>query len=160
HGFYRSTFVAEDGSEQVIAVTQFESTDARRAFPCWDEPEFKASFAVSLVVDDKLTALSNGAVLSEEPVAGGRRRGRFRETVVMSTSVVAFVVGPFGATRPDDVDGVPLRVAAVPGKLHLTGFARQAGSHALRFFSQYFELPYPADKIDHVAIPDFAFGAM
>ena len=59
-----------------------------------------------------------------------------------------------------DVDGVPLRVAAVPGKSHLTGFAVEAGSHALRFFSQYFELPYPADKIDHVAIPDFAFGAM
>jgi puromycin-sensitive aminopeptidase len=160
HGFYRSTLVADDGSDQVIAVTQFESTDARRAFPCWDEPEFKASFAVSLVVDDQLTALSNGAILSEEPVEGGRRRVRFRETMIMSTYLVAFVVGSFEATRPDDVDGVPLRVVAVPGKQHLTGFAREAGSHALRFFSQYFELPYPADKIDHVAIPDFAFGAM
>jgi puromycin-sensitive aminopeptidase len=160
HGFYRSSFTAEDGTEQVIAVTQFEPADARRAFPCWDEPDYKASFAVSLVVDDKLTALSNAAVLREEPVDGGRRRVRFHETMVMSTYLVAFVVGPFELTPPDDVDGVPLRVAAVPGKLHLTGFAREAGRHALRFFSQYFELPYPGDKIDHVAIPDFAFGAM
>jgi puromycin-sensitive aminopeptidase len=160
HGFYRSTFTADDGSEQVIAVTQFEPADARRAFPCWDEPEFKASFAVSLVVDDRLTALSNGGIVSEEPVEGGRRRVRFRETMVMSTYLVAFVVGPFDLTGADDVDGVPQRVAAVPGKLSLTGYARESGAHALRFLSQYFELPYPADKIDHVAIPDFAFGAM
>jgi puromycin-sensitive aminopeptidase len=160
HGFYRSTFMAEDGTEQVIAVTQFEPADARRAFPCWDEPEFKACFAVSLIVDDELTALSNGGVASEEPLEGGRRRVRFRETMVMSTYLVAFVVGPFELTAPDDVDGVPLRVAAVPGKRALTGYAREAGAHALRFLSQYFELPYPADKIDHVAIPDFAFGAM
>jgi puromycin-sensitive aminopeptidase len=160
HGFYRSTVVTDGGAEQVIAVTQFEPADARRAFPCWDEPEFKASFAVSLVVDDRLTALSNAGVLSEEPVEGGRRRVRFRETMVMSTYLVAFVVGPFELTAPDDVDGVPLRVAAVPGKLPLTGYAREAGAHALRFLSGYFELPYPGDKIDHVAIPDFAFGAM
>ncbi len=160
HGFYRSTFMADDGTEQVIAVTQFEPADARRAFPCWDEPEFKASFAVSLVVDDALTALSNARVQSEEPVEGGRRRVRFHETMVMSTYLVAFVVGRFELTAPDDVDGVPLRVAAVPGKLSLTPYAREAGAHALRFLSRYFELPYPADKIDHVAIPDFAFGAM
>jgi puromycin-sensitive aminopeptidase len=160
HGFYRSTFLAADGTEQVIAVTQFEPADARRAFPCWDEPEFKASFAVSLVVDEALTALSNAGVQSEEPVEGGRRRVRFHETMVMSTYLVAFVVGRFELTPPDDVDSVPLRVAAVPGKLPLTGYAREAGAHALRFLAQYFELPYPADKIDHVAIPDFAFGAM
>jgi puromycin-sensitive aminopeptidase len=160
HGFYRSTFEADDGSEQVIAVTQFEPADARRAFPCWDEPEFKASFAVSLVVDERLTALSNGSVVNEERVEGGRRRVRFRETMLMSTYLVAFVVGRFELTSPDDVGGVPLRVAAVPGKLPLTAYARESGAHALRFLSQYFELPYPAAKIDHLAIPDFAFGAM
>ncbi len=160
HGFYRSTFGADDGTEAVLAVTQFEPADARRAFPCWDEPEFKASFAVSLVVPEGLTALSNGAIAGEEPVDGGRRRVRFHETMLMSTYLVAFVVGPFQLTPADDVDGVPLRVAAVPGKQHLTAYAREAGAHALRFLARYFELPYPAAKIDHVAIPDFAFGAM
>jgi puromycin-sensitive aminopeptidase len=71
---------------------------------------------------------------------------RFAETMPMSTYLVAFVVGPFELTEPTDVDGVPLRVAAVPGKSHLTGYAIEAGSHALRFFSQYFELPYPATR--------------
>ena len=159
-GFYRSTFTDDHGREHAIAVTQFEPADARRAFPCWDEPEFKATFAVSLVIDDDLTALSNGALAAQEPVGGGRLRARFAETMPMSTYLVAFVIGPFELTKPTDVDGVPLRVAAVPGKSHLTGYAIEAGSHALRFFSQYFELRYPADKIDHVAIPDFAFGAM
>src|SRR5262249_40821787 len=138
HGFYRSTFVADDGTEQVIAVTQFEPADARRAFPCWDEPELKASFAVSLVVDERLTALSNGGILSEERVGDGRRRVRFHETMLMSTYLVAFVVGRFELAPPDDVDGVPLRVAAVPGKLPLTGYARETGAHALRFLSRYF----------------------
>ncbi len=160
HGFYRSTFGADDGTEAALAVTQFEPADARRAFPCWDEPEFKASFAVSLVVPEGLTALSNGAIAGEEAVDGGRRRVRFHETMLMSTYLVAFVVGPFQLTPADDVDGVPLRVAAVPGKQHLTAYAREAGAHALRFLARYFELPYPAAKIDHVAIPDFAFGAM
>jgi puromycin-sensitive aminopeptidase len=160
HGFYRSKFAADDGSEHVIAVTQFEPADARRAFPCWDEPEYKATFAVTLVVDDQLIALSNGSIGSAEPAPGGRRRVTFDETMLMSTYLVAFVVGPFELTDPEVVDGVPLRVAAVRGKSHLTGFAVETGSHALRFLSQYFGIPYPADKIDHVAIPDFAFGAM
>ncbi len=160
HGFYRSTYSTDDRAEDTLAVTQFEPADARRAFPCWDEPDFKATFAVTLVVDDELTALSNASVDTEEPAGGNRRRVRFNETMVMSTYVVAFVVGRFQLTAPDDVDGVPLRVAAVPGKAHLTKFAVEAGSHALRFFSHYFGIPYPADKIDHVAVPDFAFGAM
>ena len=78
HGFYRSTFSDDDGAEHVIAVTQFEPADARRAFPCWDEPDFKAIFAVTLVVDDELTALSNASVASEEPAGGGRRRVAFQ----------------------------------------------------------------------------------
>ncbi len=160
HGFYRSTFTTDEGAKRVIAVTQFEATDARRAFPCWDEPDFKATFAITLVVDEDLLALSNGAIVSEEPVPGGRRKVTFAETMPMSTYVVAMVVGPFELTSPVTVDGVDLRVAAVPGKAHLTGFAVEAGSHALRFFSRYFEIPYPAGKIDHLAVPDFAFGAM
>ncbi len=161
HGFYRSTFTGEDGTEHVIATTQMEATDARRAFPCFDEPDLKATFEVALVVDDGLAAYSNGAVVAEEPIPGtGRRRVRFATTMVMSTYLVAFVVGPLEATDPVDVDGVPLRIVHPPAKGHLTGFALEVGAHALRFFTDYFGIPYPADKLDLVAIPDFAFGAM
>ena len=159
-GLYRSTFTDADGRLHTIAVTQFEATDARRAFPCWDEPEFKAVFSVALVVPEGMTALSNGAETGFEPLGDGRKRVRFADTMRMSTYLVAFVVGPFELTDPVEVDGIPLRVASVPGKGRLTRFAVEAGSHSLKFLSRYFEIPYPAEKIDHVAIPDFTFGAM
>jgi puromycin-sensitive aminopeptidase len=160
HGFYRSTFKDADGDERVIATTQFEATDARRAFPCWDEPDFKASFAVTLVVDSSLTALSNGAVIRDEDLGNGLRRVTFAETMPMSTYLVAFVVGPFELTPPVLVGPVPLRVASSPGKVRLTRFALEAGQAAVRFLEDYFGIPYPSDKLDHVAVPDFAFGAM
>ena len=159
-GFYRSTYRDDAGVERVIATTQFEPTDARRAFPCWDEPAFKATFAVSLVVDDGLTALSNAPVVSAEDLGDGSRRITFEDTMTMSTYLVAFVVGPFEMTPPREVDGIPLRIAAVPGRLQLTRFALEAAEHALRFLSNYFEIPYPGRKMDHVAIPDFSSGAM
>jgi puromycin-sensitive aminopeptidase len=160
HGFYRSTFTDDSGQEHVIATTQMESTDARRGFPCWDEPAFKATFEITLVVDDTLGAWSNGRVVEEAPEPGGRRRVRFAPTMVMSTYLVAFIVGPLEASDPVDVGGVPLRIVHPPGKGHLTGFATEVGRHALAFFTDYFGIPYPADKLDLVAIPDFAFGAM
>ena len=159
-GFYRSTFKDADGNERVIATTQFESTDARRAFPCWDEPDFKAAFGVTLVVDPDLTAISNGSVERETVLEDGRRAITFTDTMVMSTYLVAFVVGPLELTDPVDVDGTPLRVAYVPGKGHLAGFALEIGAHSLRFFTEYFGIPYPSDKLDLIALPDFAFGAM
>ena len=159
-GFYRSTFTDADGTTQVIAVTQFEATDARRAFPCWDEPEFKAVFSIALIVPERMSAVSNGSEIDSEPVGDGRKRYRFTDTIPMSTYLVAFVVGPFEFTQAVEVDGVPLRIASVPGKGNLTDFAVRAGVHALKFLSSYFEIPYPAEKLDHIAIPDFSFGAM
>jgi puromycin-sensitive aminopeptidase len=159
-GFYRSTFTDADGNDRVIATTQFESTDARRAFPCWDEPDFKAAFGVTLVVDAGLTALSNGPVERETTLEDGRRAVTFADTMVMSTYLVAFIVGPLELTDPVDVDGTPLRVAYVPGKAHLSSFALEIGAHSLRFFTEYFGIPYPGDKLDLIALPDFAFGAM
>lgn len=159
-GFYRSRFDDDDGVRHTIATTQFEPADARRAFPCWDEPDLKATFAVALVVDEELTALSNGAEISTEVIGEGKRRVRFAETMPMSTYLVAFVVGPFEVSAPTEVDGVPLRIATPPGRAQLTEYATEAGAHALSFLASYFGLAYPHDKIDHVAIPDFAFGAM
>jgi puromycin-sensitive aminopeptidase len=161
-GFYRSTFTDTDGVERTIATTQFEATDARRAFPCWDEPEHKAVFAVTLVVDADLFAVSNAAEVSREPLDGdlGRHVVRFADTMKMSTYLVAFIVGPLEATDAVDVDGVPLRVVYPRGKGHLTAYALEVGAFCLRHFTAYYGIPYPGDKLDLVAVPDFAFGAM
>lgn len=159
HGFYRSTFKDDAGVEHTIATTQMESTDARRAFPCWDEPEFKASYGVTLVVPEDQFAMSNGAEISNE-VSNGRRTVKFADTMKMSTYLVAFIVGPFEATDPVDVNGTPLRIIYPRGKGHLTEYSLEAGEHALRFFENYYGIPYPGDKLDMVAVPDFAFGAM
>ena len=159
-GFYLSTFDDDDGNRQVIATTQFEATDARRAFPCWDEPDFKASFGVTLVVPEDLMAVSNGAEIERSPLGDGRVAITFADTIVMSTYLVAFVVGPFEATAPTDVNGVPLRIVAPRGKMHLTGFALECSRFCLDYLATYYGIPYPGDKVDMVAIPDFAFGAM
>lgn len=159
-GFYRSTYRDAEGVERTIATTQFESTDARRAFPCFDEPDLKAVFGVTLVVPEGLLAISNEREVSREPTGDGRVRIRFADTIPMSTYLVAFVVGPLEATDPVDVDGVPLRVIHAPGKGHLTAFALEVGAFALRFFADYYGIPYPGSKLDMVAIPDFAQGAM
>lgn len=159
HGFYRSTFTDVDGNEQVIATTQFEATDARRAFPCWDEPDFKAVFGITLIVPEDLLAVSNAAEVARVPV-DGKVAITFADTMKMSTYIVAFVVGPFEATDVHDVDGVPLRIIAPRGKLHLTDFAMECGEFCLRYLSSYYDIPYPGDKVDMIAIPDFAFGAM
>ena len=159
-GFYRSTFDDEEGNEQVIATTQFEATDARRAFPCWDEPDFKASFGVTLVVPEDLLAVSNGAEVERAPLGDGRVAITFADTIVMSTYLVAFVVGPFEATAPIDVNGVPLRIVAPRGKMRLTGYALECSRFCLDYLATYYGIPYPGDKVDMVAIPDFAFGAM
>ena len=159
-GFYRSTFTDEAGAERVLATTQMEATDARRAFPCWDEPDAKAVFGVTLVVPDGLLAISNAGELGREPAGAGRVAVRFADTIPMSTYLVAFVVGPLEVTGPVDVDGKPLRVVHPPGKGHLAGFALEVGGFALRYFRDWFDVIYPGDKLDLVAIPDFAFGAM
>jgi puromycin-sensitive aminopeptidase len=159
-GFYRSTFRDLDGVERTIATTQFEASDARRAFPCWDEPDFKAVFSVTLVVDAGLTGLSNGPLESTRSRDDGRVEMRFADTMPMSTYLVAVVVGPYQLTEPDVVNEVPIRIAAVPGKLPLTAFASEVARHALCFLIDYFGIPYPGGKLDHVAVPDFAFGAM
>jgi puromycin-sensitive aminopeptidase len=161
HGFYRSTYKDAHGQDKTLASTQFESTDARRAFPCWDEPAFKAVFQVTLVVDEGLTAISNARILRENPLPGTRKRAVvFADSIKMSTYLVAFIVGEFEATEPVMVGSAPLRVWSVPGKRHLAKFAQEIGSFSLSHFSRYYDVVYPGDKLDLIAIPDFASGAM
>jgi puromycin-sensitive aminopeptidase len=158
-GFYRSTFVDDAGETHTLATTQLESVDARRAFPCWDEPDRKAVFEVTLTIDRNDDAFSNSPIVDVRRV-GDKSVVRFSPTMKMSTYLVAFVVGQLETTETVDVDGVPLRVVFTPGKRHLADFGLAIGAFSLRFFTQYFGIPYPGEKVDLVAIPDFAAGAM
>ena len=158
-GFYRSTYTDDAGETHTIATTQLESVDARRAFPCWDEPDRKAIFDVTLTIDRDVDAFSNSPIVDVRRV-GDKNVVRFAPTMKMSTYLVAFIVGQLETTETIDVDGVPLRVVFPPGKRHLADFALAIGAFSLRFFSEYFDIPYPGDKVDLVAIPDFAAGAM
>ena len=159
-GFYRSTFVDAEGVSQTIATTQLQATDCRRAFPCWDEPDFKAVFAVTLVISEHLEAISNSPELSRQPVRDAKVAVTFADTMIMSSYLVAFIVGPLEMTDPIDIDGTPLRIVHVPGKGHLTSFAQQIGGFALRWFQDYYGIRYPGAKVDLIALPDFAAGAM
>ena len=160
HGFYRSTFTDVDGNTQVIATTQFEATDARRAFPCWDEPDLKAVFGITLVAPSHLMAVSNGREVRRTPAGEDQVAITFADTIAISTYLVAFVVGDFQATPPVDVDGVAVRIVAPRGKLDLADYALECATFCLEYFRSYYGIPYPGDKIDHLAVPDFAFGAM
>lgn len=159
-GFYRSTFSDAAGVKHTIATTQFENTDARRAFPCWDEPAFKATYQVNLTVPSHLAAYSNSPISSDTDLGNGQRTVSFTPTMMMSTYLVAFIIGPFEETAPIDVDGVALRIVYPVGNGHLASHALEAGAFALRYFSTYFDIAYPGDKLDMVAIPDFSQGAM
>jgi puromycin-sensitive aminopeptidase len=158
-GFYRSTYKDQSGKTQTIAATQFEATDARRVFPCWDEPDFKAVFGSTLVIDPRFTAISNTRVLSES-IEENKKVVRFADSIRMSTYLVAFVVGSIESTVPVFIGKVPLRLWAVPGKQLLTSFGQEIAVASLRFFEDYYGIPYPGDKLDLLAIPDFASGAM
>jgi aminopeptidase N len=154
-GFYTSK-----GRNRTYAVTQFESTDARRAFPCFDEPAFKATFAVKLTVDRGDTAISNGKVVSDIPgPSPSRHTVTFSPTPRMSTYLVAMAVGDFQCLE-GAADKVPIRICATPDKKQLARIALDAAQDILRFYNQYFGIKYPFGKLDVLAVPDFAAGAM
>ncbi|NJN70938.1 MAG: hypothetical protein HC801_12145, partial [Nitrospira sp.] len=130
-GFYRSTYKDASGTVQTLAATQFEATDARRAFPCWDEPDFKAVFSTTLVVDPQVTSISNTSVISES-VERNKKVVRFADTIKMSTYLVAFVVGQMQPTKPVFVGKTPLRIWTVAGKQELTAFGHEIAIRLLR----------------------------
>jgi puromycin-sensitive aminopeptidase len=158
-GFYRSVYKDPEGVSHTLAATQFEATDARRAFPCWDEPAFKAVFSVTLAIDPALTAVSNTRIVGETR-EGARKVVRFADTIKMSTYLVAVVVGELEATDPVGVGTTPVKIWCVPGKRRLAAFGHEIAVDSLRYFEEYYGLPYPGDKLDLLAIPDFAAGAM
>ena len=160
HGFYRSSYTDDSGQEKFLATTQFESTHARQAVPCWDEPDLKATFGVTLVVPDGLMAISNQPEKAREQHGDGTVAVTFRDTMVMPVYLLTFIVGDLEASEPVDVDGIPLRIVHQPGRGNLTSFATEAAVHGLQYLADNYGIAYPGDKLDMIAIPDFAWGAM
>jgi aminopeptidase N/puromycin-sensitive aminopeptidase len=154
-GFYLSKTAKRN-----YAVTQFEATDARRAFPCFDEPAFKATYDVTLNVDSGDSAISNGEIVSDtpDPIAG-KHKLKFATTPKMSTYLVAFLVGDFQCTAGDS-DGVAIRSCATPDKVALTPYSLDVAKQVLHYYNSYFGIPYPLKKLDLIALPDFEAGAM
>jgi aminopeptidase N len=154
-GFYLSKTKARN-----YAVTQFEATDARRAFPGFDEPALKATFDIALVVDAGDTVISNTNMISDKPgPITGKHTVRFATTPKMSTYLVAFQVGDFKCTEGKS-DGVPIRACSTPDKVELTRFALESAKYVLHYYDTYFGIKYPMPKLDMVALPDFEAGAM
>jgi aminopeptidase N len=154
-GFYLSRTKARN-----YAVTQFEPTDARRAYPSFDEPALKATYDITLVIDAGDTAISNTNLVSDTPgPIAGKHTLHFAPTPKMSTYLVAFLVGDFKCTSGKS-DGVPIRACSTPDKVEMTKFAVESAEYVLHYYDTYFGIKYPMPKLDMVALPDFEAGAM
>lgn len=156
-GFYRSRAVI-NGKEQYIGVTQFEESDARRAFPCFDHPLYKAVFDVEMIIDKDLQAVSNSDIKDEKILEDGRKFVRFSETPKMSTYLLFFGLGPFEFI--EDPGKVLVRVGTMPGMIEQGRFGLEFGRKSLSFSEDYYDVKYPLPKLDLIAVSDFAAGAM
>ncbi|KAJ1964402.1 hypothetical protein GGI12_001451 [Dipsacomyces acuminosporus] len=164
-GFYRSKYTDTAGNTKTMAMTQFEPTDARRAFPCWDEPMQKATFDVTLRVKEELTALSNMDVAKTESVGSGLKEVSFNTTPIMSTYLLAFVVGELEyiethTSGKHNGRPIPIRVYTTPGKKENGRFALNVAAQVLEYFADVFGIAYPLPKLDQVSCVDFESGAM
>ena len=159
-GFYRSQYVNPEGDTAYLATTQFEATDARRALPCWDEPAAKATFQVTLIVPEEMEAVSNTPIIQETRGENGLKTLLYDKTPVMSTYLLAFVIGDLTHIEKEAADGTVVGVWMTRGKEEQGQFALDTSVKLLSFFNDYFGIPYPLPKLDHLAIPDFAAGAM
>lgn len=158
-GFYRSRYIL-DGREKYLAVTQFEATDARRTFPCFDEPAQKAIFEVSLEIPKNMVAISNTIEKKSSENELGLKVVEFEPTPNMSTYLLAFLVGEFESIEGKTKDGVLVRIFTTPGKKSQGKFALQTTIKMIEFYNNYFQIDYPLPVIDLIAVPDFAAGAM
>jgi puromycin-sensitive aminopeptidase len=158
-GFYRSQYTHQ-GQTKHLATTQFEATDARRAFPCFDEPDKKAIFDISVILPKKLTAISNTVESEIREHNSEYKLVKFAPSPKMSTYLVAFIVGEFEFIEAKTQRGVVVRVFVTPGKQHQAKFALNTAVKVLDYYEKYFQINYPLPILDMIAIPDFSHGAM
>jgi aminopeptidase N len=155
----RGFYLGKDDQGRKYAATQFEATDARRAFPSFDEPAYKATFDISVVADKGQVAISNQKIVSDMPGPGDKHTVRFATTAKLSSYLAALVVGNFEYDE-GEADGIPIRVYSTPGKKEMGKFALETAEHVLSYYDKYFNIRYPYGKLDLVGIPDFSAGAM
>uniref|UniRef100_A0A8D2AVG2 Aminopeptidase n=1 Tax=Sciurus vulgaris TaxID=55149 RepID=A0A8D2AVG2_SCIVU len=159
-GFYKSTYRTLGGETRIIAVTDFQPTQARMAFPCFDEPLFKASFSIKIRRESRHIALSNMPKVKTIELEGGLLEDHFAATVRMSTYLVAYIICDFNSVSGTTSSGVKVSIYASPDKWNQMHYALQASLKLLDFYEKYFDINYPLPKLDLVAIPDFEPGAM
>ncbi len=164
-GFYRSKYTDPNGKEKYAATTQFEATDARRAFLCGDEPALKATFDITLIVPKELTALSNMEVISEEEYDQNKKSVKYKRTPIMSTYLLAFFVGEVDYVekiikKPKSGDDLRVRVYTPVGKKEQARFSLDLAAKVLIYYTELFDIDFPLNKMDMIAIPDFKAGAM
>jgi aminopeptidase N len=155
----RGLYLGKDDQGRKYAATQFEATDARRAFASFDEPNYKATFDITAVADKGLVAISNSTVGSDTPGPGDKHTVRFTTTPKMSSYLAALVIGNFEYIE-GEADGIPIRVYSTPGKKEMGKFALETAQHVLGYYDKYFGIKYPYGKLDLIGIPDFSAGAM
>ncbi|NXM69554.1 AMPE aminopeptidase, partial [Serilophus lunatus] len=158
-GFYRTTYT-ENGQTKSIAATDHEPTDARKSFPCFDEPNKKSTYNISIIHQDVYQALSNMPVQQTVRLGDGWNRTTFQKSVPMSTYLVCFAVHQFAWEERISASGKPLRVYAQPQQIHTAQYAANVTKRVFDFFEEYFNLSYSLPKLDKIAIPDFGTGAM
>ena len=155
----RGLYLGKDDQGRKYASTQFEATDARRAFPSFDEPDYKATFDITAVAPKGMIAISNQKVISDTPGPGDSHTVKFATTAKMSSYLAALVVGNFEYVE-GEADGIPIRVYATTGKKEMGKFALESAEHILTYLDKYFGIKYPYGKLDLIGIPDFSAGAM
>jgi aminopeptidase N/puromycin-sensitive aminopeptidase len=155
----RGFYLGKDDQGRKYAATQFEATDARRAFPSFDEPAYKATFDITVVADKGQVAISNQKIVLDAPGPGDKHTVRFATTAKLSSYLAAVVVGNFEYIE-GEADGIPIRVYNAPGKKEMGRFALETAEHVLSYYDKYFNIKYPYEKLDLVGIPDFSAGAM
>ncbi|XP_067425200.1 endoplasmic reticulum aminopeptidase 2-like isoform X2 [Emydura macquarii macquarii] len=159
-GFYKSTYKTRDGETRIIATTDFEPTSARMAFPCFDEPSFKANFAITIRRERKHIALSNMPKIKTIELTGGLLEDHFDVSVKMSTYLVAYIVCDFKSVQATTSSGIKVSIYASPDKWNQTHYALEAALKLLEFYEKHFDISFPLPKLDLVAVPDFQSGAM
>ena len=157
-GFYRSSFV-RNGKTEYLAATQFEESEARRAFPCVDHPGYKSIYRIEMKIDKRYSAISKTGILEKRTATEGKELVRFHATPKISSYLLFFGVGEFEYIE-EDWKGKKLRVAAVPGRAEFGRFAIESCKKALEYGESYTGIEYPLRKMDLIALTDFAFGAM